>query len=165
MIKQFVKAFAVGTVAIMFAAPPSFADHHQGDREAVMAVVTQFFDALEARDAARMNALAMEGANLASTRHNADGEPIVSVTGMGENPLSPDGPAIIERGFDEVVEIEGNIASVWLPYDIYVDGEFIHCGIDAFLMIRHQGVWKITSLAYSAVTDGTCRMHPDGPPG
>ena len=43
---------------------------------------------------------------------------------------------LVERGWDPTVLVSGTIAVVWYPYDIYVDGQWSHCGIDAFNLSR-----------------------------
>ncbi|MEY3436938.1 MAG: hypothetical protein ACK4V4_04030 [Sphingobacteriales bacterium] len=49
----------------------------------------------------------------------------------------------IEFGF---IHIDRYLASVWTPYRLYIDGKFIHCGVDSFQLIRRNGVWKISHL-------------------
>jgi len=98
-----------------------------------------------------------------------------SVTGMGEDPgytfrSRADwrqrnlGGDVVERGFDPVVHVQGRIALVWLPYDIYVDGEWSHCGIDTFTLLHTDGAWRIAALAWTVEQPPACRRHPDGPP-
>lgn len=72
---------------------------------------------------------------------------------------------IVERGFDGEVRIAGGIATVWLPYDLYVDGEWSHCGVDAFTLLRVGDEWQIASIAWSVEQPPACPRHPDGPPG
>jgi hypothetical protein len=79
-----------------------------------------------------------------------------------ETPLPGD---IVERGFDPVVRVSGTIASVWYPYDLYLDGEWSHCGVDVFTMAHTaEDGWRIVSLGWSAEQPPACREHPDGPP-
>ena len=163
-ISSFLKASFAGAVAITIAGAPAFAAHHEGDQEAVLEVVQSFFDALHARDSAAMVALTLDGAIVVSTRYNSEGQQVIRLRREDESTLAAEGPSLVERGFNPTVLFEGDIAIVWMPYDIYVDGAFLHCGIDAFTMIKDAETWKITSTAYSAVTDGSCEMHPDGPP-
>lgn len=44
------------------------------------------------------------------------------------------------------VHIDANMASVWTPYRLYVDGKFIHCGVNSFQLVRYSGAWKIVHL-------------------
>ena len=76
-------------------------------------------------------------------------------------PLTVD---LVERGWDPTVMVSGTIAIVWYPYDIYVDGQWSHCGIDIFNMIRTNDGWRIAVLQYNAQQPPECEPHPDGPP-
>lgn len=42
--------------------------------------------------------------------------------------------------------IDGNLASVWTPYQLYFDGKFMHCGANSFHLVRSGGEWKIVHL-------------------
>jgi len=48
--------------------------------------------------------------------------------------------------WNEKVEIDGNLASVWVDYAFYIDEQFSHCGVDAFHLIKVEGSWKIFHL-------------------
>jgi ketosteroid isomerase-like protein len=71
---------------------------------------------------------------------------------------------ITERGYRPEVRVQGPIAMVWYPYDLYIDGKWSHCGIDVFTLLKHGGRWRIASMAWSAEQPPVCEKHPDGPP-
>lgn len=71
---------------------------------------------------------------------------------------------LVERGWDPTVMVSGTIGIVWYPYDIYVDGEWSHCGVDIFNMIRTEEGWRIAVLQYNVLQPPECEPHPDGPP-
>lgn len=71
---------------------------------------------------------------------------------------------ITERGFRPEVRVNGPVAMVWYPYDLYIDGKWSHCGVDVFTLIRTEGQWRIASMAWSAEQPPACEKHPDGPP-
>ncbi|MEO1254110.1 MAG: nuclear transport factor 2 family protein [Bacteroidota bacterium] len=48
--------------------------------------------------------------------------------------------------WNEKVEVDGNLASVWVDYAFYVDDQFSHCGVDAFHLIKRDDEWKIFHL-------------------
>jgi len=77
----------------------------------------------------------------------------------------PPGGDIVERGFDPEIRVSGTVASVWYPYDFYLDGEWSHCGVDVFTLAHtNDAGWRIASLAWSREQPPACREHPDGPP-
>ena len=69
-----------------------------------------------------------------------------------------------ERGFSPEVRISGRIATVWLPYDFFIDKKWSHCGVDTFTMIKVGAEWRIAVLAWTVEQPPACRPHPDGPP-
>jgi hypothetical protein len=72
---------------------------------------------------------------------------------------------VVERGFRPEARVNGGIAMVWLPYDLYVDGAWSHCGADVFTLVKTAGQWRIASMAWSAEQPPVCEKHPSGPPG
>lgn len=70
----------------------------------------------------------------------------------------------VERGFDPTVLISGPIAAVWYPYDFYEDGEWSHCGVDIFNLVRTNDGWRIASMIWSSEQPPDCKPHPDGRP-
>jgi hypothetical protein len=48
-----------------------------------------------------------------------------------------------ERITFDVVKIDGDLASVWTPYQFYFGSRFSHCGVNSFQVVRLNGVWKI----------------------
>ena len=73
--------------------------------------------------------------------------------------------SITERGFCARAQVSGPLAVVWMPYDLYQNGAWSHCGVDAFTMLRTAaGAWRIASLVWSVEQPPACARHPDGPP-
>lgn len=71
---------------------------------------------------------------------------------------------IIERGFDPEVRVASGLATVWLPYDLYIDGAWSHCGVDVFSLLHVGGRWKIVTMGWTVEQPPACGTHPDGPP-
>ena len=71
---------------------------------------------------------------------------------------------ITERGFGPTVLVSGPLAVVWMPYDLYINGAWSHCGVDAFTMYKVSGRWHIATLAWSVEQPPACSKHPDGAP-
>jgi hypothetical protein len=72
---------------------------------------------------------------------------------------------VMERGFNPQALVNGGVALVWMPYDLYVNGAWSHCGVDVFTFVKSNGTWRIASLAWSAEQPPVCEKHPSGPPG
>ncbi|MFN8582883.1 MAG: nuclear transport factor 2 family protein [Gemmatimonadaceae bacterium] len=71
---------------------------------------------------------------------------------------------VVERGFRPQALVSGGIAMVWMPYDLYVNGAWSHCGADVFTMVRTGSSWRITAMTWSAEQPPVCEKHPAGPP-
>ncbi|WP_445719405.1 nuclear transport factor 2 family protein [Flavobacterium sp.] len=53
---------------------------------------------------------------------------------------------IFEKLIDYKVEIDGNLAHVWTPYEFYVNGDLSHIGANAFTLYNDNGKWQIIHL-------------------
>ena len=136
-----------------------------------------FSDALEPLDAVNtfFEALSQNDADLAATVMIEDGL-LNGYVEIGEEPqlihvsISQflDGmrnrtDAALERIWDVKVIEHRRLAVVWTPYDFFLNGEFHHCGVNSFNLIRTNAGWKIAGATYSVATD-TCEDSPLGPP-
>jgi hypothetical protein len=128
----------------------------QSAEEEVLAVVTSLFDGMRTGDAELLKSLfhsdaLMTGTGMREGSYNVSMNP---PDGWIESISSYTGGEIDERFYDPKVEVSGPLASVWTEYDLYVGGEFRHCGVDAFHLALSDGGWKIVHLADTRVTDG-----------
>jgi hypothetical protein len=124
------------------------------DEQHVRQVINTFFNALEKQDTATFYNLHMKGARfyIVSDRNDTirtASRDISSFTFHKEDVLK-------ERMRDTgvVIQIHDRIATVWAPYDIWVNDKFSHCGIDAFTLLKTPEGWKISSCSYTVETKG-----------
>lgn len=127
-------------------------------QDSVYAVVTRLFDGMRARDTASMRAAFAPGAMLNSVspsgvRRDAIDAWIASVAS------APAGLVLDERLGDRVVQVSGDLASVWVDYWFFAGDRFSHCGVDAFVLARTNGEWRILSVADTRQREG-CRPAP-----
>ncbi|MEZ4858764.1 MAG: nuclear transport factor 2 family protein [Flavobacteriaceae bacterium] len=61
-----------------------------------------------------------------------------------------------EKLLDYKVQIDGNLAHVWTPYEFWFNGSFSHCGANAFTLGKADDGWKILHLIDSRRREG-CR--------
>jgi hypothetical protein len=157
--KQLVLTFAL---ALLAAALPTRLTA-QTARDSVIAVVNEFFRAMTARDTAAFGrtlrpdglafAVARRGDSLAVIRQANDA--MVRQFGALKD-------TYVERMWEPTVHVHGPIAVLWTPYDIHRNGQFMHCGVDAFTLIRDATGWKIATITYTAEPTG-CAPSPLGP--
>ena len=48
-----------------------------------------------------------------------------------------------ERFTISKILVDGNMASVWVPYQFYYKGNFSHCGVNSFQLAKINNDWKI----------------------
>jgi len=51
-----------------------------------------------------------------------------------------------ERLLDYKIEVDGNLAHVWTPYEFWYNGTFSHCGANSFTLAKTDAGWKIIHL-------------------
>jgi len=61
-----------------------------------------------------------------------------------------------ERLLDYKVQIDGNLAHVWTPYEFWFNDSFSHCGANAFTLVKTDDGWKIIHLIDSR-RKSTCK--------
>jgi len=67
-----------------------------------------------------------------------------------------------ERMFETTVHIQKGIAVVWADYDFHVNGEWSHCGVDTFSLVKTADGWRVASLTYTVEFEG-CQERPPIP--
>lgn len=139
---------------------PRAAVAQEAEEEAVLAVVERLFDGMRAADSAAVRAVFHPDAVLIGTG-SPSGEAATRVSSI-DGFVRAVGEATgrwDERFWGWVVEIDADLASVWTEYSFFHDGEFSHCGVDAFILAREQGEWRIVSLADTRRREG-CEEPP-----
>lgn len=51
-----------------------------------------------------------------------------------------------ERITFDVVKVDANLAIAWTPYKFYLNGQFSHCGVNSFQLVKINNIWKIQYL-------------------
>lgn len=131
------------------------------DEKAVSAAVTQFFHALANKDSAAARAVMMPEGRFYSVRE--DGSYRTQTHAEFFQRIAEETSAFLERMWDPTILVNDRIAVLWAPYDFHRNGQFSHCGIDAFSLIKTTEGWKIVGTIYSIKREG-CQESPLGPP-
>ena len=148
---------------VLLSAPLLAAD--SSDEKDVIAVVQQFFDAMAAHDSDAAGAVLIPDGRIVAIRENG-----AASSGTQEQfaaRLSTIKEPILERMWNPKVLVdrrkEGGVAMVWAEYDFHRDGNFSHCGVDSFSLVKSPKGWKIAGIVYTIQTAG-CAPGPLGPP-
>lgn len=114
--------------------------------DSVRQVIHQFFDAMRNTDTARLRELLTPNVIFQTIRSHRDG----TVTTDNESvDAFLKSIALLKVGqADERIEfssiqIDNNLAAVWTPYQFYFNGQFSHCGVNSFTLVRSSSQWKI----------------------
>ena len=135
----------------------------QSSRDSVVAVVNEFFRAMTAHDSVTLARVQMPGGVHFAAR--VQGDSVAINRGTVEDFARRIGAmqdAIVERLWEPTVLVHGPLAVVWAPYDLHRNREFVHCGIDAFTLLRAPSGWKVATVSYTAEPKG-CKPSPLGP--
>ena len=148
-------------LGLLAAAPPSLVA--QAEERAVFAVVEQLFDGMRTRDTARMRAALHPEARLVSPalRDGVPGVRVESPSAWLAQVARSTGAPVDERLRNPVVRVDGALASVWVEYSLVVGERFVHCGVDAFHLVRTAEGWRIIDLADTRRREG-CPEGSDG---
>jgi hypothetical protein len=114
--------------------------------DSVRAVINTMFAAMKKADSALLKTCFADGMVLQTIGRDKEGKLAV----MTEKPeafsasiskLAP-GDADEQIVF-ETVRVDGPLAIAWTPYKFYYKGNFNHCGVNSFQLVRFNGEWKI----------------------
>src|SRR5688500_9532485 len=123
-------------ITILFAVAPAMTGAQSTvERDAVLKAVQAFFETMTAKDIegarkilmpqGRFHAMRMRDGNIRSFSNEeyfAD--------------LQSSKQTMRERIWNPEVRVHGAIATVWTPYDFWIDGKLSHCGVDAFDLVK-----------------------------
>lgn len=159
--------------ALSFAAAPTRAqaahtahagsDARAADSLAAIALADEALALITRGDVVGLTDLMLPEARTFSSRRR-DGEWRYRSLTRDEQRASPFSGRITERGFGPTALVSGPLAVVWMPYDLYIDGAWSHCGVDAFTLYKVGGRWRIATMAWSVEQPPACAKHPNGPP-
>ena len=138
---------------------------NSGPEKEVVGVAEAFLSALSAADTAALANLLAPQAMIYSVRDGTS-EPSIRAVSRAAflESLGGEDQTLLERMWDSTVQVQDGVAMVWTPYDFHLNGEFSHCGIDVFTMLKSVEGWQVASITYNVVREG-CTPSPLGPPG
>lgn len=121
----------------------------QSSEDSVKAVVNDLFNGMRTGDGALVKKCFGDSSILQTISRTRDGRTVVrneSVDGFVSfvNGLKKD--SADERITFETVKIDGPLAIAWTPYQFYHNGQFSHCGVNSFQLVRINSIWKIQYL-------------------
>ena len=154
---------ALWCAASLLSAQSASAQTAGDERARVIAVADSALAAISRRDFSAFTDLMVDSAVTFSARE-IDGQVRVSFNTRLQQRARQITGTLTERGFRPEVHISGPLAVVWMRYDFYSDGQWSHCGVDTFTMLKADNKWRIATLVWSVEQPPACEKHPAGPP-
>ena len=114
--------------------------------DSVKAAVNLLFEGMKGADAALVQSAFADSAVLQTISRNRQGNTIVrneKISDFADFVGKQQKGDADERIQFETIKIDGPLAIVWTPYKFYYKGQFSHCGVNSFQLVRLNGTWKI----------------------
>lgn len=121
----------------------------QSDEEQVEAVIRSMFDGMRAKNADQVAAAFAPEAMMQTVINKPEGSQVGSnavadfVKRIATTPAETN---LDERILDYQIKIDGTMASAWTPYRFYLNGNFSHCGVNSFQLVKMAEGWKIVYI-------------------
>jgi len=116
----------------------------------VRQTIDDFFMAFHAKDSVAMNQVVNQTIVLQTIEKNNEGIGILKTERfldmIAHITSIPDSISFEERLTDYNIQIDGNMAHVWTPYEFWFKGVFHHCGVNSFQLFKDKVSWKIIYL-------------------
>lgn len=116
----------------------------------VKATVGTFFEGFHKGDTTLMKSVMMDKIIMQTAYKNKEGkdvlvndEPRKLVNAIANRPSDQKWD---ERLLDYNIQLDGNMANAWTPYEFWFNGEFSHCGVNSFQLFKEGEQWKIIYL-------------------
>lgn len=120
----------------------SFAYSQTSEENLVKASINSLFNGMKTSDSAKINKAFSKTAVLQTITKNGE----VKSENIKDFALSisqAQKASLDERITFSSIFIDGNLASVWTPYEFYYQGKFSHCGVNSFQLVKSNNEWKI----------------------
>jgi hypothetical protein len=112
-------------------------------------LVEQFFEAFHAKDTLALKQICHSDIVLRTIANTKEGNKLELESFddfLKSIATIPSNLKVVEKIIDYKVEIDGNLAHVWTPYEFYVNDKLSHIGANAFTLYNDNGKWQIIHL-------------------
>ena len=130
----------------------------KSDEAEVKNTIVKFFDAFHKQDSVAINALVSKDLTLQSIGKNREGATQLSTQEFSAFLKSivsiPKDQKFEEKLLDFKIQIDGDMANAWTPYEFWFNDKFSHCGVNSFQLVKLEGTWKIIYLVDTRRREG-----------
>jgi hypothetical protein len=131
---------------LLFLTISSFSAFAQTEEDKVKAPILHFFEGMKRSDSLLLKSSLAPQAMLQTVAKNKEGKTAVRTEDISlfiTSVTKPHQGVYDERITFDVIKIDADLAVVWTPYKFYVSGQFSHCGVNSFQLVKLNGEWKI----------------------
>ena len=118
----------------------------QSAEDSIKTVVNRLFAGMKNADPALLKSAFSDSAIMQTIGRNREGKIIIrneTVNEFAEAISKLPKDSADERITFETIKVDGPLAIVWTPYNFYYAGQFSHCGVNSFHLVRFNDGWKI----------------------
>lgn len=118
--------------------------------KSIKKVISTFFDGLHKGDSTLMATTLHKDIKIQTTTNNREGSSVLKTETKAQLLAGIANKKPADKYFEKLlsydIKIDGNLASVWTPYEFYYNDTFSHCGANSFQMYHNNGKWEIIFL-------------------
>mgnify|MGYP000539549737 CR=1 FL=1 len=122
----------------------------KSEEKEIRKVIETFFEGLHKGDSTLMKTTLHKEIKIQTTSTNKEGKKTLKTETREKllTSIANKNPEHIylEKLLSYDIKIDGNLASVWTPYEFYLNGKFSHCGANSFQLFNNNGNWEIIFL-------------------
>ncbi len=119
------------------------------NQQLIKKTIVGLFDGMRKSDSSAARKLFYPDASLKTVLTKKDGSLLVqkeSINTLLNAIGTPHKELYDERILSWDIRIDGALASAWCDYAFYLDDKFLHCGVDAFQLIKKDNKWLILDI-------------------
>lgn len=116
------------------------------DTDEVKQTIENFFVAFHAKDTLKLKTICSDKMILQSVSEDQLGSKLTyeSVSKFYKSIATiPTTLTFLERILSYSIQVDGAMASVWIPYEFYINGKLSHKGVNSFTLFKENNYWKI----------------------
>ena len=128
----------------------SFAFSQNNEKAEVKAAIDTFFEGFHKGDTTLMKSVMMDKVMMQTIYKDQSGKAVLATDKPGNliNAIAnrTEDQKWDERLLDYSIQVDGDMANAWTPYEFWFNGKFSHCGVNSFQLFNDNGKWKIIYL-------------------
>ncbi len=122
----------------------------ESEKKAVQKTIETFFDGFHKQDSILIKQTVSENIIVQTIGKNKEGNSIIRNEDFGKFLKSiasiPDTLQFKEKLMSFNIQVDRAMANAWMPYELWMNNTFHHCGVNYFQLFKDENAWKIIYL-------------------